>query len=92
MSDINNEDFDLEDNLDDIVDESVDDPNYDLGYQVGFDAGYIEGYEEGQATLSLEKESALYNTALADVIAQVNKFDFPDKDNMIMVLQLLQRV
>ena len=74
------------------IGKEIDDPNYELGYQVGFDVGFIEGYEQGQSTLSSESESLLYNKALDDVIAQVDRFTFSEKDNVIMVLRLLQRV
>lgn len=83
------------DDLDHIEDElsfGEDDPNYNLGYQMGYDTGYIEGYEQGQLTLALEKESEIYNIALSDVIKHVNAFNFDEKDSVMQVLQLLQRI
>ena len=78
-----------------LVDEHLDqeeDPNYILGFQVGFDTGYIEGYQEGQLLLAMEKESAIYNRALKDIITQISKFNFEEKENVIVVLNLLQQV
>lgn len=69
-----------------------DDENYNLGYQMGFDSGYIEGYDQGQQTLALEKESAIYNAALNDIIKQVDAFEFEEKHSVMQVLQLLQRI
>lgn len=68
------------------------DPNYTLGYQMGYDTGYIDGYEEGQQTLALEKESAIYNEALDEIINHVNSFDFNQKNDLLQVLRLLQRI
>lgn len=69
-----------------------DNSNYKLGYEMGFDAGYIEGFEEGQQTLALEKESVIYNAALQDVIQQIDSFEFEEKQSVMQVLQLLQRI
>lgn len=75
-----------------ISDDHEEDPNYSLGYEMGFSSGYIKGYEDGQELLTLEKESAIYNTALSDILSQVDKFDFPEKGDLILVLRLLQRI
>ena len=75
-----------------ITEDHEEDPNYSLGYEMGFSAGYIKGYEDGQDLLSLEKESAIYNASLLDVLSQVDKFDFAEKDNLMLVLRLLQRI
>jgi flagellar biosynthesis/type III secretory pathway protein FliH len=68
------------------------DPNYNLGYEMGYNTGFIEGYEQGQSSLSLEKESAIYNEALTDVMNHVNSFDFVQKNDLMQVLRLLQRI
>lgn len=92
MSDFDIEDPNLDDELDNDVSEGIDEENYHLGYQVGFDAGFIQGFDQGQSSLNVESESSLYNSALNDVIAQVDKFDFEEKNDILMVLQLLRRV
>jgi flagellar biosynthesis/type III secretory pathway protein FliH len=68
------------------------DPNYNLGYQMGYDTGYIDGFEEGQQTLVLEKEGAIYNEALNEIMNHVNSFDFDQKNDLLQVLRLLQRI
>ena len=93
MSDLDDLNFadELGENIDDSVEE-LSDPNYNLGYQIGYDAGFIVGFEQGQKYLMLENESVVYNNALTEVIAQVEKFNFAEKNDVIMVLRLLQRV
>lgn len=68
------------------------DPNYNIGYEMGFNTGYIEGYEQGQMSLSLERESAIYNEALTNIMNHVNSFDFDQKNDLLQVLRLLQRI
>ena len=68
------------------------DAEADMHYSMGFDAGYITGYDEGQKTLAMEQESAIYNSALSDIIKHIDRFEFAEKQSVLMVLQLLQRV
>ena len=87
---LNEDDFDFSDSDDVAAD--ITEENYQLGYQVGFDAGFIEGFEEGQKHLMLESESTLYNKSLDDVIANVDKFEFAEKSDLMMILELLRRI
>jgi hypothetical protein len=84
------EDFNDIDVHDFLTDEE--DPIYTVGYNMGFDTGFIEGYQEGQLALALEKESSIYNLALEDIITQVDKFTFNQKDDLLLVLKLLRRI
>lgn len=92
MSDFDIEEPNLGDEVDTDLSEGIDEENYHLGYQIGFDAGFIQGFDQGQSSLNVESESSLYNIALDDIITQVDKFDFVEKHDMLMVLQLLRRV